>query len=66
LSKNFEEKIKKSKEILDTLVSDDINLDKALKLYKDGMNNLNDAQDMLDNAKLEFQDLINKYDETKD
>jgi len=63
MSKNFEEKLKISKEILDNLVSQDIDLNDALSLYKKGMKNLNEAQDMLDSAKLEFEDLTKKYEE---
>lgn len=62
MSKKFEDKIKIAKDILDNLVSDDVDLEKALKLYKQGMKNLNEAQEMLDSAKLEFESLIKEYD----
>ena len=67
MSKKFEDKLKNAKDILDSLVSEDVDLDDALKLYKDGMKNLNEAQKMLDNAKNEFEELVqsNEAQETR-
>ena len=62
MSQKFELKVNKAKDILDKLMTKDIELDEALKLYKDGMKQLNQAQEMLDSAKLEFEQLVKTYD----
>jgi exodeoxyribonuclease VII small subunit len=56
-SKDFEKKIEKSKEILNKLMSADITLSDSMKLYKSGIKELNDAQKLLQDAKIEFQQL---------
>ncbi len=58
--KDFESKIKSAKEILDKLTDPQITLAKSMELYKDGINELNEAQKLLENAKLEFETLKNK------
>ena len=65
MSKKFEDKLKNAKDILDSLVSEDVDLDDALKLYKDGMKNLNEAQSMLDNAKGEFEELVQENERSE-
>ena len=61
MSKKFEQKLEKAKGILDQLVSEDIDLDSSIKLYKEGMQNLKEAQDLLDKAKLDFEALLDKH-----
>ena len=54
---NFEDKIKEAKELLDKLIDPEITLQTSVQVYKDGMKELNDAQKLLDEAKLEFEEL---------
>jgi len=56
---NFEDKIKLSKEILEKLMDPEISLEDGLKLYKDGVKKLQEAQEILEGAKL----TISKYKE---
>jgi len=49
---NFEDKIKLSKEILEKLMDPEITLENGLKLYKDGIKELQEAQELLESAKL--------------
>ena len=53
-SVNFEEKIIKAKELLEKLSNPQITLSDSLKLYKTGIQELEDAQKLLDEAKLIF------------
>lgn len=55
IEKSFEERIKNAKEILEKLNNPELPLDEGLKLYKDGMKELNLATKMLEDAKLEFE-----------
>ena len=54
---NFEDKIKTAKELLDKLIDPEITLQTSVKIYKDGMKELEEAQKLLDEAKLEFEEL---------
>lgn len=54
---NFEDKIKTAKELLDKLIDPEITLQNSVKIYKDGMKELEMAQKLLDEAKLEFEEL---------
>ncbi|QKF73220.1 exodeoxyribonuclease VII, small subunit [Aliarcobacter faecis] len=51
---NFEEKIVKAKEILEELTKSDITLSDSLKLYNEGLKELEVAQKLLEEAKLIF------------
>jgi exodeoxyribonuclease VII small subunit len=51
---NFEEKVEKSKTILEQLMDPEITLQKSVELYKEGMNELSQAQKLLEEAKIEF------------
>lgn len=51
---NFEEKIVKAKEILEKLTKSDITLSDSLKLYNEGLKELEVAQKLLEEAKLIF------------
>ncbi len=51
---NFEEKIIKAKELLEKLSNPDITLEDSVKVYKNGLKQLEDAQKLLDEAKLIF------------
>ncbi|RBQ26055.1 MULTISPECIES: exodeoxyribonuclease VII small subunit [Arcobacteraceae] len=58
---NFEDKILKAKEILEKLSNPQITLSDSLNLYKDGIGELENAQKLLDEAKLIFN-AVNKDD----
>ncbi len=51
---NFEEKIIKAKELLEKLSNPQITLSDSIKIYKTGLKELEDAQKLLDEAKLIF------------
>ena len=51
---NFEEKIIKAKELLEKLSNPEITLSDSIKVYKTGVKELEDAQKLLDEAKLIF------------
>ncbi len=54
---NFEDKIKQAKELLDKLIDPEITLQTSVQVYKEGMKELEEAQKLLDEAKLEFEEL---------
>ena len=54
---NFEEKIDEAKKHLDALMNPEITLSKSVKEYKNGIKQLQDAQKLLDEAKLEYEEL---------
>jgi len=54
---SFETKIEDAKKLLDELIKPDITLSKSVEVYKQGLDTLQEAQQLLDNAKLEFQEL---------
>ena len=51
---NFEEKIIKAKELLEKLSNPQITLSDSIEIYKIGVKELEDAQKLLDEAKLIF------------
>lgn len=56
---SFEQKIEKVKEILSKLNASDLNLKDGVMLYKDGLKELQEAQDMLEQAQLEYEAIKN-------
>ena len=56
---NFEEKIIEAKELLEKLSNPQITLSDSIKVYKTGVKELEDAQKLLDEAKLIFS-TVNK------
>ena len=54
---SFEEKIQSAKKLLEKLIDPQITLSHSVEIYKNGMNELKEAQALLDNAKLEFEEL---------
>lgn len=50
----FEKKIEKAKELLEKLSNPDITLSDSLDVYKNGIKELEEAQKLLDEAKLIF------------
>jgi len=59
--KSFEQKLDSAKEILQKLKDPEITLEDAMKFYKKGKKELDDATKMLEVAELEFEEL-NKAD----
>jgi len=55
---SFEAKIEEAKRLLDILVDPEITLSQSVSVYKDGLKELEAAQKLLDEAKLEFEELI--------
>lgn len=51
---NFEEKVTKAKELLEKLSNPQITLSDSIEIYKTGVKELEDAQKLLDEAKLIF------------
>lgn len=54
---NFEQKLQMAKELLEDLTNPEITLSKSVKIYKEGISKIEDAQKLLDEAKLEFEEL---------
>ena len=57
---SFEDKIEKAKELLEKLGNPDITLSSSVELYKNGMKEIEEAQKLLEEAKLEFSVLLDK------
>lgn len=53
----FEEKILEAQKLLEKLIDPEITLGSSVEVYKEGMKELELAQQFLDDAKLEFQEL---------
>lgn len=51
---NFEDKIRKAKELLEKLSNPQITINESLKLYNEGLKELELAQKLLEEAKLVF------------
>jgi exodeoxyribonuclease VII small subunit len=56
-SSEFEKKIEKSKEILEKLMDPQISLSDGVKYYKEGLKQLKEANELLEKAKLTFEEL---------
>ncbi len=55
--KSFEDLIKASKEALNRLNQGELSLKESLEIYREGLQNLQEAQDLLEKAKLEYSNL---------
>ena len=53
----FEQNIDKAQKYLEELVNPEITLSSSVEIYKKGIKELEDAQKLLDEAKLEFQEI---------
>ena len=58
-SNSFEDKIVEAQKLLEKLIDPEITLSNSVEVYKNGMNELMQAQKLLDEAKLEFKELTN-------
>jgi exodeoxyribonuclease VII small subunit len=54
---NFETKIEEAGKLLEKLIDPEITLSDSVEVYKQGMKELESAQKLLDEAKLEFEEL---------
>ena len=63
---SFEEKLEKTKGILEKLNNNELPLDTGVKLYKEGMQALSEATKMLENAKLEFETIESTLNDAAD
>jgi exodeoxyribonuclease VII small subunit len=57
---SFEEKVENAKELLEKLSNPDITVSSSVEIYKNGMKELDDAQKLLETAKLNFKELSEK------
>jgi len=53
----FENKIIEAQKLLEKLIDPEITLSNSVEVYKNGMKELETAQKLLDDAKLEFEEL---------
>lgn len=56
---NFEELIELSKNSLDKLSNQNLPLKESLEIYKQGLSYLKEAQKLLEEAKLQYQEITN-------
>lgn len=56
-SSDFEKRIEEAKKMLNELMNPDITLADSVRLYKDGIKALKEAQKMLEDAKLEIEEI---------
>jgi len=56
-TETFENKIVEAQKLLEKLIDPEITLSNSVEVYKNGMKELESAQKLLDEAKLEFQEL---------
>lgn len=54
---SFEEKLDNAKELLNELTNPEITLSNSVKIYKNGLKEIDEAQKLLDDAKLNFEEL---------
>lgn len=53
----FEDKIEQAQQLLEKLIDPEITLSQSVEVYKKGMRELEEAQKLLEEAKLEFKEL---------
>ncbi|HIE34721.1 MAG TPA: exodeoxyribonuclease VII small subunit [Campylobacterales bacterium] len=56
-NKDFEEKIEHAKKMIDSLMDPNITLANSVKMYKEGIKALKEAQELLEKAKLEIEEI---------
>lgn len=62
---DFEDKIKRIKEIIDKLGNVDLSLKDGMELYKEGVKEIDEAQKMLENAKILYNEIKDSPIESK-
>ena len=55
----FEQKLEASKKILNQLMNPEITLEESLKLYENGLEEIKEAQEMIEKAKVKIQTIEN-------
>ncbi len=50
-AKSFEEKLEYSKELLEKLMNPEITLEESVKIYEEGLKNIQEAQTLIEEAK---------------
>lgn len=58
---NFEEYLEKAAQCLEKLDDENISLNESLELYKNGMENIRQAQKLLEDAQLQCETLKTQY-----
>lgn len=61
----FEQKIQRVKEILESLNNNELNLKDGVNLYKEGVEMINQAQKMLEEAKVQYEEIRDVSQENK-
>jgi len=56
-SSTFEEKLEKSKKLIEKLMDPEITLEESVKIYKEGLETIKEAQKMLEEAKLKVEEI---------
>jgi exodeoxyribonuclease VII small subunit len=56
MMQDYEKKIEKAKKLLDKL-SSDLTLHESMKIYKEGLKTIEEATEILEKAKLEFEEI---------
>jgi len=56
-NQSFETKIEEAGKLLEKLIDPNITLSESVSVYKEGMDQLQKAQKLLDEAKLQFEEL---------
>ena len=56
-TQSFEEKLEASKKILNQLMNPEITLEESLKLYENGLVQIKEAQKMIEDAKVQIQNI---------
>lgn len=59
----FEDKLKKAQQLLETLNNPQITLNKSMDAYKEGIKTLKEASKMLEDAKLIYEELEDKEEQ---
>lgn len=54
-TKTFEDKLAYSKELLEKLMDQDITLEESVKLYEEGLKNIKEAQQLIEEAKMKIE-----------
>jgi exodeoxyribonuclease VII small subunit len=53
-TETFEEKLDYSKELLEKLMNPEITLEESVKLYEEGLRNIKEAQNLIEEAKVKI------------
>ena len=54
-AKSFEEKLEYSRELLEKMMDQDITLEESVKLYEEGLKNIKEAQQLIEEAKMKIE-----------